>query len=268
LRGGAQPLAFVEDVGVPPEQLGECLHAMQEVLRRHETTASFLIHAATGQIHARPFLDLHDPRDAAKLGPLAEEIHGLVLRLGGTVSSQHATGLARTACVARQYGPLYQVFRELKAIFDPRQIFNPGKIVGPGIPPPEWPLRLGGAAARKPAEAGRQGETGAPISGSSTESQDLAAPASPPGAAPATQLRLHLVWRGGEMMAESQNCNGCGDCRTASPGKRMCPIFRVEHAEAATPRAKGNLVRHLLQEANLPLLSSDEVRTVADLCVN
>ncbi|HMF11060.1 MAG TPA: FAD-binding oxidoreductase, partial [Gemmataceae bacterium] len=52
LRGGAQPLAFVEDVGVPPEQLAECLHGMQQILRRHETTASFLIHAATGQIHA------------------------------------------------------------------------------------------------------------------------------------------------------------------------------------------------------------------------
>src|SRR5262249_15003265 len=116
LRGGAQPIAFVEDVGVPPERLAEGLHGIQQILRRQGTTASFLIHAATGQIHARPFLDLHDPLDVAKLGPLAEEIHGLVLDLGGTVSSQHGTGLARTGWMARQYGPLFPIFRELKAI--------------------------------------------------------------------------------------------------------------------------------------------------------
>ena len=48
----------------------------------------------------------------------------------------------------------------------------------------------------------------------------------------------------------------------------MCPVFRAEHTEAATPRAKANLMRHLLSEVNLPLLPSDEVRAVADLCVN
>src|SRR5262249_60735856 len=115
------------DVAVPRGGLASCLWGLQQGLARGEPPASFLIHAATGQVHARPFLDLHDPRDAAKLGPLAEEIHGLVLDLGGTVSTQHGTGLARTGWMARQYGPLFPIFRELKAIFDPRQIFNPGK---------------------------------------------------------------------------------------------------------------------------------------------
>ncbi len=49
----------------------------------------------------------------------------------------------------------------------------------------------------------------------------------------------------------------------------MCPIFRATHDEAATPRAKANLMRHLLQtEVDPHLLSSDAVRAVADLCVN
>ena len=48
---------------------------------------------------------------------------------GGTVSAQHGTGLARTPWVERQYGPLYPAFRELKAIFDPRRLFNPGRFV-------------------------------------------------------------------------------------------------------------------------------------------
>src|SRR5439155_5770618 len=87
MRGGAQPVAFIEDIGVPTERLAECLHGMQKILRRQHTTASFLVHAATGQIHARPFLDLRDPLDVAKLAPISEEIHSLVLELGGTVSS-------------------------------------------------------------------------------------------------------------------------------------------------------------------------------------
>ncbi len=54
LRGAAQSLAFVEDIGVPAAALAKFLHAVQDVLHKHETTASFLIHAATGQVHIRP----------------------------------------------------------------------------------------------------------------------------------------------------------------------------------------------------------------------
>ena len=68
---------------------------------------------------------------------------------------------------------------------------------------------------------------------------------------------------------QTLNCNGCGHCRTEAFHQRMCPIFRAKHAEAATPRAKANLMRHLLEEeTDSRLLSSDDVRAVADLCVN
>jgi Fe-S oxidoreductase len=71
------------------------------------------------------------------------------------------------------------------------------------------------------------------------------------------------------MRTEYLSCNGCGQCRTEAPGQRMCPIFRTTHAEAATPRAKANLLRHLLAEpAETRPLTSDAVRAVADLCVN
>jgi Fe-S oxidoreductase len=70
------------------------------------------------------------------------------------------------------------------------------------------------------------------------------------------------------MLAETKNCNGCGTCRTEEPSQRMCPIFRATHQEAATPRAKANLLRRLLGEGDPLALSSDEVRAVADLCVN
>ena len=66
------------------------LHRVQEVLQTHETTASFLVHAATGQVHMRPFLDLQRREDVAKLWALADEVYDLVLELGGTISSRTA----------------------------------------------------------------------------------------------------------------------------------------------------------------------------------
>jgi FAD/FMN-containing dehydrogenase/Fe-S oxidoreductase len=240
LRGGAQPVAYIEDVGVPPESLPAYLPRVQEILQRHETTASFLIHALTGQVHTRPFLDLARREDAARLRAIAEEVYALTLQLGGTISAQHGTGIARTPWVARQYGPLYPIFRELKAIFDPRHIFNPGKIVGPDPSFPTWPLR-----------------------GSSTQDSVLSTETRPP---PPT---THMRWTLAEMRGECGNCNGCGNCRTEEPALRMCPIFRAGHEEAATPRAKANLLRQLLGEGgDAQALSSDEVRAVADLCVN
>lgn len=232
LRGGSQPVAFVEDVGVPQESLAGFLYQVQDILQRHQVTASFLVHAGTGQVHTRPFLDLQQPADVAKLWILAEEIHLLTLSLGGTVSSQHGTGLARTPWVSRQYGPLYPVMRELKAIFDPRNLLNPGKIIGPDPGHPAWPLRR---ALTQDAEP---------------ESRQL-------------------VWKPDEIRRETAQCNGCGHCRTLDHHQRMCPIHRATHAEAAAPRAKANLLRHLLEEGGDPRqLSSDEVRAVADLCVN
>ncbi len=235
LKGSFQPLAFVEDVGVPAEALGEYLHAVQEILQRHETTASFLIHAATGQVHMRPFLELRGQEDAGRLWELADDVYRLVLDLGGTISAQHGTGLARTPWVARQAGPLFALWCGLKAIFDPRHLFNPGKIVGrPARVPgdtPLWPLRRRAVRDEVP----------------------------PPA----------LRWGRREMADEVLRCNGCGTCRSESPGMRMCPLFRATHAEEATPRAKANLMRLLLQPDTDPrLLSTDEVRAVADLCVN
>ncbi len=77
---------------------------------------------------------------------LADEVYTLVLQMGGTISSQNGTGLARMPWVGRQYGALAPVLRDLKAIFDPRYLFNPGKIIAPPSEPITWPLRRRGLA--------------------------------------------------------------------------------------------------------------------------
>src|SRR5262249_39750318 len=84
-----------------------------------------------------------------------------------------------------------------------------------------------------------------------------------------TSSSWRLRWKDREIQSEIQSCNGCGHCRTESPATRMCPIFRALPVEAASPRAKANLLRHLLHPSNDSRpLSSEQVRAVADLCVN
>ncbi|MBL8792624.1 MAG: anaerobic glycerol-3-phosphate dehydrogenase subunit C [Planctomycetia bacterium] len=262
LRGGPQPLPCVEDVAVPVDELAGYLRRVQEILKRFEVSASFLIHAGSGQVHTRPFLDMQRPDDVQKLWPLAGEIHTLALELGGTVSTQHGTGLARTPWVEKQYGRLYPVFRELKAIFDPQGIFNPGKIIGPAPGLPAWPLRKVASAPES---------SKAPSEGSANETNaEALKPAG--GSSPANghwPQATALRWKPSELHGECLSCNGCGGCRTEAPGERMCPIFRATHTEAATPRAKANLMRFLLDEStDSRLLTSDNVRETADLCVN
>jgi FAD/FMN-containing dehydrogenase/Fe-S oxidoreductase len=230
LRTGNKPVALIEDVGVPPEELGAYLHRVQDILQEHDTTASFMIHAGSGQVHTRPFLDLRNPQDVSRLMAITEKVHSLALDMGGTVSTQHGTGLARTPWVSRQYGELYPVFRQLKAIFDPHGIFNPGKIVDPDPELSGWPLRK------------------------------FATP---------VQLVPLLQWQPEEFTSESAKCNGCGQCRVEDTTHRMCPIFHVTHQESASPRAKANLLLNLLANPETAAaLSSNAVREVADLCVN
>ena len=270
MKHGARPLAFVEDVGVPVEELPQFVTRVQSILQSFETTASFLIHATTGQVHTRPFLDYENPDDARKLWAIAEQVHGLAIELGGTISSQHGTGLARTPWVERQYGRLYPTLRELKTIFDPQGILNPGKIIGPDPSQPAWPLRpplqrnLPMAAANA-AEVPRNGSSPPP----------LPLPTTPPFPAPQrdtpqpTKQRLELFRHPGDMLDQVSACNSCGDCRTESTQQRMCPIFRIHPVEEASPRAKANLLRWLLSDEGDPKrLGGDDVRKIADLCIN
>jgi FAD/FMN-containing dehydrogenase/Fe-S oxidoreductase len=253
LRGDVQAVPLAEDVGVPVTELPGFLHRVQDILQRHETTAAFLIHAGTGQVHTRPFLDLENPEHVSRLWAIADEIHSGALDVGGTVSTQHGSGLARTPWISRQYGRLHPVLRDIKSIFDPHGIFNPGKIISSEPDQLTWRLR-----------------------GRMKNVEPIADPVIAPEAATAgPRLRVALPesfalrWQPSEFRNESASCNGCGACRTEAAAQRMCPIFRASLSEDATPRAKANLMRALLEsDAEMPPLSAVQVREVANLCVN
>jgi anaerobic glycerol-3-phosphate dehydrogenase C subunit len=249
LKGHTRPLPFVEDMAVPPEALPAFLVTVQNILKRQQVTASLFAHAGHGQLHLRPFLDLADRDDIARLYALARELYEAVWDVGGTISGEHGDGLSRTEFVRRQYGELYRVFQEIKRLFDPHNILNPGKkIAGPRDLTLEHlrPVVLRGAAAA-PTSAG----TGPPP-------------------APSPLVTLELNWNETEMAHMARTCNGCGACRTQAVGEvRMCPIFRFAPREEASPRAKANMMRAILTgELEPSALETDELKAVADLCVN
>ena len=247
LGAGPRPVAFIEDVAVPTEELPRFVAGVRDILQRFDVAGSMLAHVPAGQVHTRPFLDLDSPDDRAKMWPVAEAVHGLALALGGTVSTQHGTGLARTPWVEKQSGPLLPVFRELKRIFDPAGILNPGKIVGPDPSRPAWPFRQ-----------------------LRVESSELRVQSSEPGAENPDRPsgRFPLLQLSTLNSQLSTACNGCGDCRTRTPPDRMCPVFHVRGDEDSSPRAKANLLRAMLAADPADPPAPDDVRAVADLCVN
>ncbi|HEX3599877.1 MAG TPA: anaerobic glycerol-3-phosphate dehydrogenase subunit C, partial [Lacipirellulaceae bacterium] len=251
-QGTTRPTPCVEDIAVPVAGLPIFLRHLQDTLKRLQVTASVFGHAAQGQLHIRPFLDLTKPDDVRTMEELAAALYEHVWLLRGTISGEHGDGLSRTPFLAKQYGPLVNVFRELKRIFDPHSLLNPGKIV------PLSPTRITQNMRHSGNDAPR---TEVATNGAATATVTNGQPRKP--------LELQLAWNEDEMASAAKACNGCGACRSTSPEVRMCPIFRVSPREEASPRAKANLVRGLLS-GQLPedTLLQDVCKDVADLCVH
>lgn len=254
LKGSTRPIPCIEDIAVPPEALGVFLRHMHLALKRQQVTASLFGHAAHGQLHIRPFLDLANPDDIRKMESLAGELYEKVWLLGGTISGEHGDGLSRTPFLARQYGPLVNVFREVKQLFDPRGTLNPGKVVPTTNSRMTHDLRQVSYANPSAPEEDKNSPDKSTV----------------PETVPELKaVPLQLNWEPEEITLAARACNGCGGCRTLSDEDRMCPIFRYAPREEASPRAKANMVRALLTGT----LSQEEffqeaTKQTADLCVH
>lgn len=247
LKGSTRPLPFVEDVAIPPESLPQFLVALQNLLKRHQVIASLFAHVGHGQLHIRPFLDLANPDHIRTMEVLAADLYQQVFDVGGTISGEHGDGLSRTPFLRQQYGPLCDVFREVKRIFDPREILNPGKIVQTEPQSIVANLR--------------------PVAALVDEVPRAEKPEAPENAHAPVDLQLN--WTPEEMSLAARQCNGCGACRSQTGDVRMCPIFHFAPREEASPRAKANLMRGILTgRLDLEVLGRDDFKDVADLCVH
>jgi len=159
LPGPRRIVPFVEDVTVPPKRLVDLIRGLRGIFERHDVEAAIYGHAGDSNLHARPLLDTRDPEDLKRMRFIADEVAALTVDLGGTISCEHGDGLARSAYLRLQFGDLYDVMREVKRLWDPACVLNPGKVItlerGVHLEDmrlgPDWsPRETGGAFDREP----------------------------------------------------------------------------------------------------------------------
>jgi len=129
-KGPKKPIAFIEDAAVHPTRLPQYIKGLREIFSKYGVDAGIYGHAGDGNMHLMVFLDLRQEEEVKKMLAIADETYNLVFSLKGTISGEHGDGRLRTYYTKKQYPKLYSAFEEIKKIFDPDNIFNPGSIVG------------------------------------------------------------------------------------------------------------------------------------------
>jgi len=126
-----QTAPFIDDFCVLPEKLPVVLPAILKILKDNKIPVNVVGHAGSGNLHIIPLMNLNDENERAKIAPVSTEVYDLVIKHGGTITAEHNDGIIRTPYVKQMFGEeMYNIFKEVKKIFDPKNIFNPGKKVG------------------------------------------------------------------------------------------------------------------------------------------
>lgn len=128
---GKKVAVFIEDVVVPPASLPQFLPELRAILNEYSLTYSIAGHAGSGNFHVFPLMDFNEPRHKDEILEISDKVYDLVLKYGGSITAEHSDGIVRTPYLERMYGTrIVEVFKATKQIFDPENIFNPGKKVG------------------------------------------------------------------------------------------------------------------------------------------
>jgi len=130
-HGGTDKTApFIDDIIVAPEKLPMFLPRLAEVMKEYKLTYTIAGHIGDGNLHIIPLMNLRNTRDRDIVMELSQKVFDLVFEFGGSMSAEHNDGLVRTAYLMQMYGEkIYSLFEKTKNIFDPKNIFNPGKKV-------------------------------------------------------------------------------------------------------------------------------------------
>ncbi|SOB83050.1 FAD-binding oxidoreductase [Streptomyces sp. 1331.2] len=121
---------MIDDVAVPRSRLAEMLNGVAVIAERHGLTIGVVSHAGDGNTHPIVIFDAGDEEQAVRAQRSFDEIMALGLELGGTITGEHGVGLLKREWLARELGPVaLELQRQLKAVFDPLGLLNPGKMV-------------------------------------------------------------------------------------------------------------------------------------------
>jgi FAD/FMN-containing dehydrogenase/Fe-S oxidoreductase len=231
VKGDHKPLSFIEDAAVPVEHLAEYVTKVEEFCHSIGTEVSYYAHASAGCVHIHPLVNTKDAREIAKMPEILDFSVDLLHGYGGSLSSEHGDGRARSWLNERFFGPeLYKLYQEVKRAFDPDNILNPGNVVNG--PPMEDSQRFGETYEVIPIQ-------------------------------PKIDFSNELGFdRAVEM------CSGMGVCRKATTGT-MCPSFMVTREEEHSTRGRANALRAAMAGV-LPVeeFTSERMYQVMDLCIS
>ena len=128
--GSRKPLGLIEDTVVNPNVLYDYTNFLLQKYNDYNLDYVIYGHAGNGNLHTRPIIDTKSDNELEILNSLAAEVFKKVISYGGTISGEHGDGIGRTKYIEFMYGlPIVAIFEQIKKIFDPKYIMNPGKKV-------------------------------------------------------------------------------------------------------------------------------------------
>jgi Fe-S oxidoreductase len=188
-------------------------------------------HAGSGELHLRPIINLKTEEGNKQFRLIAEEIATLVKKFKGSLSGEHGDGRLRGEFIKQMVGDHnYQLMKEIKKVWDPKNIFNPNKIVD--TPPMDTFLRY------------TPGQT-------------------------TPEFKTTFRFYDQDILQHAEQCNGSGDCRkTHMSGGTMCPSYMATRNEKETTRARANILREFLTRSDKAnRFDHEEIKEVMDLCL-
>lgn len=234
-RSDWKTIPCIEDAAVPVEHLAAYISRIQEIITDQGATMAVYAHASAGCLHVRPLLNLKTAEGLRQYRAIAEAAVEVVLEYGGTTSGEHGEGILRGEFSELLFGPqMVQAFREIKHIFDPNALMNPGKIMDTPRMDDESLMRYGTSYRT-----------------------------------PLTLINTRFDWREDLGFAGAiEMCNGAGVCRKED-SETMCPSFMATREEADSTRGRANILRlATLGKFGLDGMQDERVKSVLDLCLS
>lgn len=231
--GDKKAVACIEDTAVAIEDLKEFIGEFSTIMKGHNQSAVYYAHAGAGELHLRPILNLKKGEDVKLFRAITTDVAKLTKKYNGSFSGEHGDGIVRAEFIPLMIGEKnYQLLRRIKSYFDPKGIFNPGKIVD-----------------------------SYPMDESFRYKVDRKEP----------EIETLLDFSESEgILKAAEKCNGSGDCRkTEKASGAMCPSYHVTRNEKDTTRGRANTLREMLtntDQANK--FNQKELKEVFDLCLS
>lgn len=233
IPGDKKAVAVIEDTAVDVRELPEYISEFTAMMESFGQKSVYYAHAGAGELHLRPILDLKDKQDRKDFRAIATETAKLVKKYGGSLSGEHGDGRVRGEFIPLMIGEEnYQLLRELKKVWDPKNIFNPGKITD--TPPMDESLRY------EEGQVTREFKTVMDFS------------------------------KEGGILRAAEKCNGSGDCRKSpGAGGTLCPSYQATRDEKDTTRSRANILREYLTHSDkINAFDHEEIYQVLDLCLS